>query len=374
MWVPNIKTLPSHDRCSLQSCLFDAYSIDPVEENDSVMDEELADDESDVGQLIDENKIRLRARVGYDGTWFQGWQFQNKGRSVQAEVEAVLMKRFRRHIRIIGAGRTDAGVHARGQAFHFDLYQSEVIKGPVEVSEDNIAPITISMIFLNQLQKAMNRMLPHDVRVWNLSQAPSFISVIRSSESDDSITQFRHYSWHAIANASAKLYSYRLSFQPGAIALDPLQRFSRVHIPEPVDVEYLQRVLKHFEGTHDFRAFAGAIESYQRKKGSTAMEKNTVRTIYNITLIDESIGYDYNAGNYRIDIVLQGALFKMVRNIVGTAIDVAKGKLKESILLQWISQNSTASPLMYTRKDNKCKPAPPEGLTLEHVFYDDNEF
>lgn len=70
-------------------------------------------------------KIRYRCRVAYDGSQFNGWQYQNNARTIEGELEGVLSQRFKRTVRIVGAGRTDAGVHAREQAFHFDLCHGE---------------------------------------------------------------------------------------------------------------------------------------------------------------------------------------------------------------------------------------------------------
>jgi tRNA pseudouridine38-40 synthase len=77
-----------------------------------------------------------------------------------------------------------------------------------------------------------------------------------------------------------------------------------------------------------------------------------------VNLVDEG------DGNYRIEILLKGALYKMVRNMVGTALDVCKGRLEESSMLELLHGDDMV------RKNNKSKPAPPEGLTLENVFYD----
>eukprot|EP00549_Striatella_unipunctata_P003268 CAMPEP_0118721994 /NCGR_PEP_ID=MMETSP0800-20121206/31094_1 /TAXON_ID=210618 ORGANISM="Striatella unipunctata, Strain CCMP2910" /NCGR_SAMPLE_ID=MMETSP0800 /ASSEMBLY_ACC=CAM_ASM_000638 /LENGTH=102 /DNA_ID=CAMNT_0006630045 /DNA_START=368 /DNA_END=676 /DNA_ORIENTATION=- len=92
--------------------------------------------------------------------------------------------------------------------------------------------------------------------------------------------------------------------------------------------------------------------------------KNTIRRVDRVDLVRE--------GNddvmYRVDIILKGALYKMVRNMVGTALDVAKGNLDEEVFLQLLHQRDDA---LLVRDDNPCEPAPPQGLTLEHVYFDD---
>ena len=124
----------------------------------------------------------------------------------------------------------------------------------------------------------------------------------------------------------------------------------------------LSKILQHYEGSHDFVCFAGALEANARKMGVPVL--NTVRTITQCQLIceDETLGY------YRIDIYLDGALYKMVRNLVGTAMDVCRGALDEETFAGFLHDNPSQRGL--SRMDNICKPAPPQGLTLERVYYD----
>ncbi len=323
--------------------------------------------------------IRYRARAAYDGSGFKGWQVQAEGkgmRTVQGEIERALSRRFNRDVKIVGAGRTDAGVHARGQAFHFDIYPGERIINTHGGDFDSE--------FRTKLQTSMNSMLPKDVRVWNISQCPPpdvvteevKVSFESESGSETKIITRRHQ-WHVIYQATQKLYVYRISMGPLAITTDPLQRYQRVHVEGDINPFQLEKVLKHYEGTHDFRAFAGAIEANQRRDG--VENKNTVRTVYEVNLVDEG------RGNYRIQILLRGALYKMVRNMVGTALDVCRGRLGEDQMLEMLHQkrkrqsnsdsgtNENGSTMKhFVRKDNKCKPAPPEGLTLEKVYFDDD--
>lgn len=176
----------------------------------------------------------------------------------------------------------------------------------------------------------------------------------------------------------------------------------------PQDIDRLQRILQLYVGTHDFKAFGGQLEQNEKKSG---MVINTVRTVYRVELVKESLNDGYNVnfgnnnnkdapqqsidhqskkvtgfigeeGNYRIDFLLQGALYKMVRNMVGTAMEVWMGRMPEEQLRQLLSHHgssdddsgSTANKRTMRRKDNKSKPAPPEGLTLECVYYENDNF
>jgi tRNA pseudouridine38-40 synthase len=279
-----------------------------------------------------EGTTRYRGRAAYDGNGFQGFQLQPDRRTIQGELEEVLARRFQRLVRVVGASRTDAGVHARGQAIHFDLKEGEI-----ESQQD-----------LEKLQRSMNSMLRQDLQVYNLQEAPVLDKEVNGI--------LRIYPWNAMLDSTGKLYIYRLS---AAKSMDPLERHNRYDTKwKDTNVDVLERTLKHFEGSHDFRAFAGGIEQMEKRmKGGTM---NTRRQVYSIDIVDEG------AGMYRIEVRLKGALYKMIRNMVGTALDVAWGHLSEEDFLALLHRTEAAG-----RTQNKSKPAPPEGLTLEQVYYED---
>ncbi len=183
---------------------------------------------------------------------------------------------------MVGAGRTDAGVHARGQVVHFDL----------EVDDFN-EPLDS---YLRRLERSMNSMLTNDIRVWNLSPTPP-ASMKPSPISGEMI----QYAWHAIYDAQKKLYSYRISTSP---VMDPLQRHNRWHIDDGQKVDFirLQEILQHYQGTHDFRAFGSDLMD---ELGSVSPNINTVRTVFCVDLVR-----DRGEGNCRIDVLLKGALCK----------------------------------------------------------------
>ncbi|EED88284.1 hypothetical protein THAPSDRAFT_264420, partial [Thalassiosira pseudonana CCMP1335] len=264
-------------------------------------------------------------RVAYHGTPFNGWQLQPGRSTVQGEIEEVLTRRFHRRIPVVGAGRTDAGVHARGQAIHFDLFHDEIPFKPPTPPEI--------------LQHSMNRMMPLDIRMFHLQLAP-------------------YTPWHAIQRAQSKWYSYRLTLGP--TLWNPMERFTRTHFVH-LDMERLESILQLYVGTHDFGAFGGQLEQ-NAKKRNDGKRINTVRTVFRVELIQqEQLGFIGEEGNYRIDFLLKGALYKMVRNMVGTAMEVWLGRMKEEQLAELLK--------IPDRKDNPSKPAPPEGLTLECVYY-----
>ena len=146
-------------------------------DDDSRSNNKSGNADEDEGRNLDHLKTRFRARVAYCGTPYHGWQLQPGRSTVQGEIEAVLALRFRRRVPVLGAGRTDAGVHARGQAVHFDLLSPREIpfvppprptgvdstETPIEGEEKQKCTD-----FCNELQHSMNRMLPLDIRVFNL--------------------------------------------------------------------------------------------------------------------------------------------------------------------------------------------------------------
>lgn len=314
--------------------------------------EELAVEES-------ENQIRYRGRVAYDGSMYRGFQIQegSRARTIQASLEDVLQRRFNRSsIRVVGAGRTDSGVSARGQAFHFDMSLAEHEKS-LELKQNKTQP---------PLDHVMNRMLSDEVRVWNVGPAPPPIDKSFSSTEQQGSTISRVLPWNAIHDTTHKLYSYRICLS----VMDPIYRYQRWQVQgdsDPVDVALLNKTLAYFEGTHDFRAFAGAVEQAEKKANRKV---NSIRTIFGCKLVDESEDYG-REGYYRIDIQLSGALYKMVRNMVGTAIDVSRGRVSEDTFLRLL-HGGGGDQGQLNRKDNRSKPAPPEGLTLEWVYYDDD--
>jgi tRNA pseudouridine38-40 synthase len=178
---------------------------------------------------------------------------------------------MQRPVKVVGAGRTDTGVHSRGQAAHFD--SSTKIENT------------------SQFEHTFNRMLPSDVKIAGLQEAP------RSNLEDE---EGREYQWHAIYNAVGKLYIYR--FYSGPV-MDPLDRHVRHFEYRGIDHEKLLLAARAFEGTHSFAAFAN-----QNTKGKAG--KNAVRTIHSINVVDEG------EGRYRLEFLLDGALYKMVRLLV----------------------------------------------------------
>lgn len=351
------------------------------------------DDDDYDGDESEASLIRYRGRVCYDGSSFQGFQIQlgrKDAPTIQGALEDVLQRRFNRStIRVVGAGRTDAGVSARGQAFHFDLAREE--HASLQKLKHNKP--------LPPLDYVMNRMLQYEIRVYHVGRAPpprektlemtgdpdsEEFSTERESQSTWTKTAMsstlnktiRFFAWNAIHGATRKLYSYRICVGP---VMDPLYRFQRWQVPgdgKLVNITKLQKALAMYEGTHDFRAFAGSVEQTERKANRTV---NSVRTIHHCQLVDDSDLYGGRVGFYRIDIILSGALYKMVRNMVGAAIDVSRGRLDEATFRGLIQQQpssdagiSDGGQQQLVRKDNKSKPAPPEGLTLEWVYYDDD--
>ncbi|TKI57870.1 tRNA pseudouridine(38-40) synthase TruA [Brevibacillus antibioticus] len=208
---------------------------------------------------------RLRCVLAYDGTDFSGFQVQPDQVTVQGEIEAALNRVTGEDIQVSGSGRTDAGVHARGQVIHFD---------------------TSSNIPMDKWRFVLNNQLPDSI-------------VIRTVEEVDA-------SFHARFDVQVKEYRYCINNNPVA---DVFRHRYADHVRFPLDVDAMQQAAHYLVGEHDFTSFCSA-KTYVEDK---------VRTVYGLTV--EKIGDEVWVtcrGN--------GFLYNMVRIIVGTLVEVGQGK------------------------------------------------
>ena len=206
--------------------------------------------------------------IQYDGTRYAGWQKQvDKNNTIQGKLEHVLACMTGKEVTVTGSGRTDAGVHAKGQIAnaHLDTTMSEV-----------------------EICRYMNEYLPEDIAV---------LKVTRASE-------MFHSRFHAVE----KCYTYRVCVAEVPNVFE--RRFVYAYGAEPsLDVEAMRRAAENFLGEHDFQSFCG-------KK---IKKKSTVRNIYEIIIdeVDDEIRFTYR-GN--------GFLFHMIRIMTGTLLEVGAGK------------------------------------------------
>jgi len=211
----------------------------------------------------------IALRIEYDGTDFVGSQWQNNGRSVQGALEVAWEQLTQDRRRIHMAGRTDAGVHARGQ----------------------VASVrTETKLELATLKRALNAILPEDVGVLDVWDVD--------------------HDFHARHTAIRR--DYRFLIDCGLVA-SPLLRRQAIHHPRPVDVVAMQAALNMLLGTHDFGAFAAG-----------GQEGSTIRTCYLASCQTSEL---WGQPLLTIDLAANAFLRHMVRNIVGTLLLVGEGKL-----------------------------------------------
>ncbi|MDO5022158.1 MAG: tRNA pseudouridine(38-40) synthase TruA [Eubacteriales bacterium] len=216
---------------------------------------------------------RILITIEYDGTNYSGWQVQENGPSIQEEIEKALFKAEKRTISITGAGRTDAGVHARGQCANFD---------------------TESKIPVEKYPFVLNALLPHDISVSKALEVPLGFSARFCAES--------------------KIYTYRIynRRQPNALK----SRFFH-HVPMPLDIDKMRLCADFIVGEHDFTAFSAA--------GGT--HKSPVRKVYSIDIVKDG-------DDILISVFGSGFLYNMVRIIAGTLIAAGLDKISPNIVEQ----------------------------------------
>lgn len=241
----------------------------------------------------------IKLVVEYDGTDYRGWQVQPDCPTIQGELELAVKQITGEAVRITGAGRTDAGVHALGQVAHFH---------------------TSSGMPPEKMRRALNAVLPDDIVVLDVSEAPE--------------------SFHARHSAKSKRYRYTILNRPSPPAIE---RRHTMHVGYPLDVAAMKEAAGHLVGTLDFSSFAC----------NSGKDDDPVRTVTEISI--------EKRGDYIIvELEAISFLYKMVRSIVGTLIDVGRGHLKPSDVLG----------ILMARDRNTSGPtAPAGGLTLVRVDY-----
>lgn len=209
---------------------------------------------------------RLKAVLAYDGTAFSGYQIQPNARTVQGELETALLKLHKGEpIRTYASGRTDAGVHARGQVIHFDSMLS--------IPERNWV-------------KALQALLPDDIVVRYVERARD--------------------NFHARYDAVKKEYRYRIVTSE---VLDVFRRNYSLHVPQPLNTAAMEAALRAIKGTYDFTSFCSL---------KTDVEEKT-RTIYEAELIERQ-------DEIVLRFVGNGFLYNMVRILVGTILEIGRGE------------------------------------------------
>jgi len=214
------------------------------------------------------NPQRWKCICAYDGTSFAGWQSQARSDAVQDVIEARLKQIFHRPVRIHGSGRTDAGVHALGQVFHFDAEWRHGV---------------------DKLLAAFRVGLPPAIQVKSVRPAPA--------------------KFHARFQATGKRYEYRLQLGDA----DPFTRPYCWTVFRPLDLGAMQAAAAMLRGRHDFRAFTAL-------NGQGEAREDTVRDLRRLEIVRRG-------RRVRMTFEAEGFLYKMIRSLVGLLVSVGEGKV-----------------------------------------------
>src|SRR6266478_2662672 len=246
----------------------------------------------------------FKLTIAYDGTDFHGWQMQANRPTIQGEIVSVLQQLTQEKIMLHGAGRTDAGVHALGQVASFR---------------------TQSGLSAQEFQRALNALLPPTIRIVGAEEVgPDF---------------------NARWSARGKTYRYRL--YRGRVVPPAIWRYV-LHYPFPLDEDAMRDAAARFVGMHDFASFAASTGSEEDDK-----ERSTERDIFSTELVRSADGEE-------LVFTVRGRSFLryMVRKMVGTLLDVGRGKLTPADIdrLYELKDRSKSGPTV-----------PPQGLCMVSV-------
>ena len=219
--------------------------------------------------------LKFKLTIAYDGTAYQGWQWQKTGTGVQELVETAMAKLFPSKPRLTSSSRTDTGVHALGMVAHFEVPRAEYKLPP------------------GRLALAINSTLPADIRVLTAVRAPQ--------------------KFHARYDATGKQYRYHVWCHQ---AMNPLWRTQAWHMPRPLDLAAMRAAAQELVGRHDFRSFTANRGDELEDAVRTLTRCEIRRRGELVTFIIEGSGF----------------LYKMCRGIVGTLVQIGYGKFPASQL------------------------------------------
>lgn len=242
----------------------------------------------------------IKIVIEYDGAEYYGWQRQKSHQSIQQTLEEKIKLITKEEVTVIGSGRTDTGVHAVNQVAHFKMIG--------DMSEEN-------------LLHALNCVLPDDIVVKELEEV--------------------HQTFHARFDVKSKRYIYQIWNGPSNTAI---HRRHCWYVRKTLDLDQMRKAVLFVEGTHDFSAFCGA--------GSKV--KDYIRTVFSVHIDGDE------HGKIVISVTADGFLRHMVRNLVGTLVDVGKGK---------ISPEHFKTILDSRDRKQAGMTAPAHGLFLTEVTY-----
>lgn len=248
----------------------------------------------------------IRLLIAYDGTGFGGWQRQKNAVTIQGEIEKRLALMTDGPVSLLGAGRTDAGVHAEGMVANFHT--------------EKTIPCTAFL-------KGLNALLPASIRILEAEDAPA--------------------DFHARFSATGKTYVYRIFTGP---VLPPDIRFTSCHVPFALLKDRIADCLRIVGGTHDFACF----EMPGSRDRSVTGGRGSVRTIHGAHFLET------DAHRFQFSITGDGFLRQMVRIMIGTILEVGRGRR---------SLESFRQTLESRDRVQAGPPAPAHGLTLMKIYY-----
>jgi len=250
---------------------------------------------------LQNNRNNYKIITQYDGTEYKGWQYQTENiKTVQGELVKALIIIAKRKVVITGSSRTDAGVHSIGHTSNFQI--------PINIKAES-------------LKRALNSILPTDIRIVSCEQVDR--------------------SFNARFHATSKTYIYKIYF--GEVH-SPFENRFATHIPYPLNLHNMRKAVKYFVGTKDFSSFT-----------SDEPQKDRTRTVTEFSM---------KVRGKEIIFTVKGKSFLryMVRNMVGTIIDVGRGKISHKDI-----------PAIFDAKDRRKagRTAKAKGLTLFKVEFDE---